>query len=90
MGKYRKGIVAVIVNEQGKVLIAERSDCKGAWQFPQGGLKVGETKKKRSFVRSWRSLELRRSRFCSNLPARRNTSGPLLIRIILVKNTLGF
>ncbi|MGZ3748801.1 MAG: NUDIX domain-containing protein [Bacteriovorax sp.] len=43
MEKFRKGIVAVIINNDGKVLMGERSDTPGAWQFPQGGLEPGET-----------------------------------------------
>lgn len=40
---FRKGVVAVILNHEGKVLLGERSDSPGAWQFPQGGIEQGET-----------------------------------------------
>lgn len=40
---FRKGIVAVLRNARGEVLLAERSDLAGAWQFPQGGIEAGET-----------------------------------------------
>jgi len=33
----------VIANEHGDVLACERRDVAGAWQFPQGGIKDGET-----------------------------------------------
>jgi len=39
---FRAGVGAVILNGQGKVLALERIDVKGAWQFPQGGLRAGE------------------------------------------------
>jgi putative (di)nucleoside polyphosphate hydrolase len=40
---FRAGVGAVIANEHGEVLACERRDIAGAWQFPQGGLKDGET-----------------------------------------------
>jgi putative (di)nucleoside polyphosphate hydrolase len=42
MQKYRKGIVAVLRNSEGRILLCERSDIPGAWQFPQGGIEKGE------------------------------------------------
>ena len=42
-GRFRQGIVAVIINERGQVLMAERSDYPGNWQFPQGGIDGDET-----------------------------------------------
>ena len=43
MEVYRRGIVAVLRNEAGLVLLCERSDFPGSWQFPQGGIEPGET-----------------------------------------------
>ncbi len=40
--KFRQGIVAVLRNEQGLVLICERADFPGSWQFPQGGIEKDE------------------------------------------------
>ncbi len=40
---YRDCVVAVIRNQEGKVLAGERSDAKGAWQLPQGGIDDGES-----------------------------------------------
>ncbi len=39
---FRAGVGAVIANRQGRVLVCERTDVPGAWQFPQGGLEAGE------------------------------------------------
>lgn len=39
----REGIVAVIKNQQDKVLVFERSDVPNQFQFPQGGIDKGET-----------------------------------------------
>ncbi|MDD5759704.1 MAG: RNA pyrophosphohydrolase [Desulfobulbaceae bacterium] len=35
---FRASVGAVITNKQGEVLLLERSDTPGAWQFPQGGI----------------------------------------------------
>jgi putative (di)nucleoside polyphosphate hydrolase len=40
---FRAGAGAVIVNTRGRVLAFERANVPGAWQFPQGGLDLGET-----------------------------------------------
>jgi putative (di)nucleoside polyphosphate hydrolase len=39
---FRAGAGAIIVNQAGRVLALERRDIPGAWQMPQGGLKIGE------------------------------------------------
>ncbi|MBN1797100.1 MAG: RNA pyrophosphohydrolase [Spirochaetales bacterium] len=39
---FRAGVGAVINNGQGRLLVLERNDIKGAWQFPQGGLRQAE------------------------------------------------
>lgn len=40
---FRAGVGAVIVDSRGRVLALERSDFRGAWQLPQGGLNKRET-----------------------------------------------
>jgi len=39
---FRAGVGAVLANRRGQVLICQRTDVAGAWQFPQGGLDAGE------------------------------------------------
>lgn len=39
---YRPNVGACIINPQGLVFAAERSDIAGAWQMPQGGIDEGE------------------------------------------------
>jgi putative (di)nucleoside polyphosphate hydrolase len=39
---FRAGAGALIVNDQGHVLVIERADIAGAWQLPQGGLEDAE------------------------------------------------
>jgi putative (di)nucleoside polyphosphate hydrolase len=39
---YRSGVGIVVFNAQNLVLMGERRDFPGAWQFPQGGIDAGE------------------------------------------------
>jgi putative (di)nucleoside polyphosphate hydrolase len=41
--RYRANVGAIIKRADGKILIGERSNVAGAWQFPQGGVKKSET-----------------------------------------------
>jgi putative (di)nucleoside polyphosphate hydrolase len=41
--RYRPNVGAIIRRPDGKILIGERSNVAGAWQFPQGGVKKSET-----------------------------------------------
>ena len=50
---FRAGVIAVVENHDGLVLACERSDVRGAWQLPQGGIDEGEE----PVVAAWRELE---------------------------------
>jgi putative (di)nucleoside polyphosphate hydrolase len=41
--RYRLNVGAILKRADGKILIGERSNVAGAWQFPQGGVKKSET-----------------------------------------------
>jgi len=45
--KYRPNVSAIVLSPKYpfscEIFIAQRSDIKGAWQFPQGGIDKGET-----------------------------------------------
>jgi len=41
--KLRQNVAGIICNNVGKILICERYNSLGAWQFPQGGVDEGET-----------------------------------------------
>jgi putative (di)nucleoside polyphosphate hydrolase len=40
---YRPNVAALLVDRNGRVFIAERTDVRDAWQFPQGGIDEGES-----------------------------------------------
>ena len=40
---YRPAVAAILQDRSGRILICERTDASGAWQFPQGGIDAGET-----------------------------------------------
>lgn len=42
MKPYRKNVGIVVFNKDGKVLVGERLNFIGSWQFPQGGVDDGE------------------------------------------------
>jgi len=39
---YRPAVAAILQDRSGRILICERADRPGAWQFPQGGIEAGE------------------------------------------------
>lgn len=43
MTSYRKNVVGVFQNKEGKYLIGKRKDLENVWQFPQGGLDENES-----------------------------------------------
>jgi putative (di)nucleoside polyphosphate hydrolase len=40
---FRPNVAAIVRRGDGRILIGERSDLPGAWQFPQGGIHPAET-----------------------------------------------
>ena len=40
---YRPAVAAILQDRSGRILICERTDTAGAWQFPQGGIECGES-----------------------------------------------
>jgi putative (di)nucleoside polyphosphate hydrolase len=43
---YRPNVAAIIRRPDNQILVGERSDRPGSWQFPQGGIKPSETPEK--------------------------------------------
>lgn len=39
---FRAGVVAVVIDSNGRVMAFERGDIPGQWQLPQGGIEPGE------------------------------------------------
>ena len=53
---YREGVVAAFCDEDGNVLIARRFGTTDSWQFPQGGIELGETPEKAVFREVYEEL----------------------------------
>jgi len=43
MPSYRPNVALILARPSGEVLICERGDAPGSWQFPQGGIEPGES-----------------------------------------------
>jgi putative (di)nucleoside polyphosphate hydrolase len=43
MPVYRPNVAFILRNAAGEILVCERSDWPGCWQFPQGGVKPAES-----------------------------------------------
>jgi putative (di)nucleoside polyphosphate hydrolase len=41
---YRPAVAGIIQDRAGRILVCERSDVAGAWQFPQGGIEPNESR----------------------------------------------
>jgi putative (di)nucleoside polyphosphate hydrolase len=52
--RYRPGVGLMLLNREGKVLVAQRIDmASAAWQMPQGGIDKGES----PLAAAWRELK---------------------------------
>ena len=49
---FRAGVVTVVRRSDGRLLAFERSDMRGQWQLPQGGIENGESPEQAA----WREL----------------------------------
>lgn len=38
MSKYRPNVAVILMDDEDRILVCERLDVPGAWQFPQGGV----------------------------------------------------
>jgi putative (di)nucleoside polyphosphate hydrolase len=57
--KYHPNVAAILRNASGEILICERIDTKGAWQFPQGGIDPGETAEEAMRRELWEEISIR-------------------------------
>jgi putative (di)nucleoside polyphosphate hydrolase len=57
---YRPNVAAILQREDGKILVCERINIKGAWQFPQGGVDDGETAEQALFRELQEEIGVRR------------------------------
>lgn len=60
---YRPAVAAILQDRSGRILICERSDTPGAWQFPQGGIESGETPAEALAREVFEEISLRRESY---------------------------
>ncbi len=58
MPKFRPNVAALIVNNAGELLVCERTNDKGAWQFPQGGVDGDESALEALYREVWEEVGL--------------------------------
>jgi len=56
-------VAAIVQDRAGRILICERSDTPGAWQFPQGGIEFGETRQEALAREVLEEISLRRKSY---------------------------
>jgi putative (di)nucleoside polyphosphate hydrolase len=61
--RYRPNVAAIVRDPEGRILIGERSDVAGAWQFPQGGIDTGEASEQALVREVEEELGLRREHY---------------------------
>lgn len=63
MEKYRPNVAALMINADGNLLICERANLSGAWQFPQGGVDKGESEMEALFREVREEIGLKKSHY---------------------------
>ena len=63
LSRYRSNVAAIIQAADQKVLIGERADVRGAWQFPQGGVKKNESTLEALYRELWEEVSLKPSHY---------------------------
>jgi putative (di)nucleoside polyphosphate hydrolase len=57
-GLLRPAVLLILRDHAGRVLVGERRDFPGCWQFPQGGCKAGETRLEALRRETWEEVGL--------------------------------
>ncbi len=60
MVRFRPNVAALMVRDDGRLLVCERWQVPGAWQFPQGGVDPGETAEEALFREVREEIGLRK------------------------------
>ncbi len=55
---FQSNVAGILRNREGKILICERLNIRGAWQFPQGGVDEGETPEQALVRELWEEISL--------------------------------
>jgi putative (di)nucleoside polyphosphate hydrolase len=55
---YKLNVAGIVRDSAGKILVCERGDAAGAWQFPQGGVDGNETLEEALARELWEEISL--------------------------------
>ncbi len=61
--RYQPNVAAIVQNDFGEILICERIDNAGAWQFPQGSVEKGENEEAALKRELWEEIGLPAKQF---------------------------
>jgi len=56
--RYRPNVAIILTSDKGEILICERIDENGMWQFPQGGVDKGEGYLSALYRETWEEIGL--------------------------------
>jgi len=59
--EFRPNVALLLCNNSGEMLICERADFPGSWQFPQGGVKKKESLKEALYRETFEEIGIPRS-----------------------------
>ena len=83
--KYRPNVAGILQRADGQILIGERQDFSGAWQFPQGGVDEGETLRQALEREIWEEIGLESDRYQVGI-----MKGPYRYQFIRKRKKWGF
>ncbi|TGN17067.1 RNA pyrophosphohydrolase [Leptospira idonii] len=65
---YRKNVGMVVFNHSGSVIVGERNQFPGSWQFPQGGIDEGEDYIDAAKRELWEELGIKNAVYVGEYP----------------------
>lgn len=84
---FRSGVGIVLCNKEGKVLIARRHGSQDQWQFPQGGVEMGESLETTMSRELYEELGVRRSDIAVLACTRKSLLYRLPLEIVQARET---
>lgn len=89
MRTYRPNVGITVFNSQGQVLVGMRTNFQGAWQFPQGGIDIGEEPLFTAKRELYEEVGIKDAEFVYEYPEWINYDFPADLKIELAKKYRG-